>query len=170
MIYRDATLADGPAVDAMSRRSWIETFRHSCSADDLALYLAGAYGPEGELIRDLASPAIRYHLAIEGEAVAGYAKLGDSYLGAHLAPPGTLQLMQIYVASPWHGKGVAHRLMDWAIATARARGAIALVLTVWEVNDRALTFYRRLGFVHIGDYAFKTGNQIDRDLVMRLAL
>lgn len=170
MIYRDAIPADGPAIDAMSRQSWIETFRHSCSASDLALYLGEAYGPDGALIRDLGNPAIRFHLAIEDDEVAGYAKLGDSWLGAELAPPGTLQLMQIYVASGWHGKGVAHRLMDWAIASARARGADALVLTVWEVNDRALAFYRRLGFVHIGDYDFRTGTQIDRDLVMRLSL
>ncbi|WP_375394157.1 GNAT family N-acetyltransferase [uncultured Sphingomonas sp.] len=170
MIYRDATPSDGPAVDTMSRRSWIETFRHSCSPADLALYLAEAYGPEGALMRDFRDPAIHFHLAVEGDSVAGYAKLGDSYLHAGLAPPGTLQLMQIYVASGWHGKGVAHALMDWATASARDRGANALVLTVWEGNDRALAFYRRLGFAHIGDYAFKTGTQIDRDLVLRLTL
>ena len=39
--------------------------------------------------------------------------------------------------APWQGAGVAAALMDWAIDTARAAGAPALYLSVWEQGDRA---------------------------------
>lgn len=168
--YRDADPADGPAIDAMGRAVWIETFGHSVSAEDMALYLSEAYGPGGTLRRDLADPAHRFRLACAGPAIVGYAKLSDPWLPAGTFGPRAKQLSQLYVVAAQRGAGVAQALMDWAIATARAGGADELVLTVWEENPRAQRFYDRQGFVYVADYAFKTGNQIDRDLIMRLAL
>jgi ribosomal protein S18 acetylase RimI-like enzyme len=168
--YVDATPADGPALDAMARACWVDTFRHSCSAKDMALYLDQAYGPNGTLLRHLTDPDHRFRLAKDGDAIAGYAKLSEPWL-----PEGTFgararQLSQLYVAVPWQGAGIAQTLMDWTIATARDLGADELLLTVWEENRRASRFYARYGFEHVGDYAFQTGNQTDRDLIMRLAL
>lgn len=167
---RDATLADGPALDAMARAIWLETFGHSASPADIELYLAGAYGPQGRLLRDLADPAHHFRLALSGEAIAGYAKLSPVWLDEEAVVAGALQLSQFYVASAWHGQGVAPLLIDWTIAEARRRRATALVLTVWEENHRARRFYDRYGFVHIGDYAFQTGTQIDRDLILQRVL
>jgi len=168
--YREAGAADWPALDAMARASWTETFAHSCSAEDLALYLATAFGPDGQLRRDLADPTVRFRLALDGEAVAGYAKLTPATLDEVPTAPSDRQLAQLYVLRAWQGAGVAATLMDWAIATARGHGAEALLLTVWEENARALRFYTRYGFSHVGDHAFPVGNQIDRDLIMRLPL
>ncbi|OYY78844.1 MAG: hypothetical protein B7Y43_04685 [Sphingomonas sp. 28-62-20] len=168
--YRDATLDDGPALDAMARKIWLETFEHSASAEDIALYVGEAYGPAGKLIAAMTDPAHHFRLACAGEDIAGYVKLSSVWLEAPALLPGALQLSQLYVATPFHGSGIAQALMAWTIDTARSRGATALVLTVWEDNDRAKRFYDRYGFVHIGDYAFPTGNQIDRDLIMQLVL
>jgi ribosomal protein S18 acetylase RimI-like enzyme len=168
IVYRDATPGDGPALDAMARAIWVETFGHSASPANIAAYLAASYGPDGALIRDLADPAYRFHLALDGDRIVGYAKLCAPWLPD--AEPGARQLSQLYVASDQHGTGIGIALMDWTIATARGDGATALLLTVWEENARAARFYRRYGFVHIGDYGFPTGDQIDTDHIMRLAL
>lgn len=168
--HRPATPADGPALDAMARTIWLETFGHSGSAADIAAYLAKAYGPDGDLIRHLADPAHQFQLATDDAAIIGYAKLSPLWLDDPAITPGALQLSQLYVASDWHGAGIAQTLMDWTIATARARGATALVLTVWEENARAQRFYARHGFAHISDYAFPMGAQIDRDLILERRL
>jgi GNAT superfamily N-acetyltransferase len=168
--YRDATLADGPELDAMAIKVWRETFGHSAPPADIEAYLAHAYGPQGTLIRDLADPHIRYRLATDDGAIVGYAKMVDPWLPQEAIAPGGLQLSQLYVAATHHGRGVADILMRWAIGTAIAWHANALYLTVWEENARAKRFYDKRGFVHIGDYAFKTGSQVDRDLIMKLAL
>jgi len=166
--YRDATPADGDALDAMAQAIWIETFAHGVSAEDAATYLAQAYGPNGKLLADLSSGAARFHLALVDGRVVGYAKVNPPWLPD--AEPSALQLSQIYVSSDQHGAGVGKALLDWAIATARAEGATALLLTVWEENHRAAAFYRKHGFDHIGDYAFAVGTQVDIDHIMRLAL
>lgn len=166
--YRDAVPVDGPELDAMARKIWLETFEHSAPPHNIAAYLAHAYGPDGPLIRELGDPERRVHLATDSGRIVGYTKLIPPWLPD--AEPGALQLSQIYVASSHHGQGIAQVLMDWTIATARETGAPALLLTVWENNHRARRFYDRLGFVHIGDYGFPVGDQIDTDHIMRLAL
>jgi len=168
IVYRDATPADGDALDAMAQTIWIETFAHGVSAEDAATYLAQAYGPNGKLLADLSSGTARFHLALADGRVVGYVKVNPPWLPD--AEPGALQLSQIYVSSDQHGAGVGKALLDWAIATARAESATALLLTVWEENHRAAAFYRKHGFEHVGDYAFAVGTQVDTDHIMRLAL
>ncbi len=168
--YRPATLADGPALDAMARKIWVATFERSAPPSDIALYLAKAYGPEGALIRSLADPAHHFRLACAGDAIIGYVKLSPVWLDDPAVLRGALQLSQLYVAAEWHGQGIAQALMDWTIDEARRRAATALVLTVWEENFRAQRFYDRYGFTHIGDYAFPTGTQVDRDLILQRVL
>lgn len=166
--YRDAVPADGPELDAMAQKIWLETFKDSAPPHNIASYLATAYGPDGPLIRELSDPDKRTHVATDDGAIVGYTKLIPPWLPD--AEPGARQLSQIYVASSHHGQGIAQALMDWTIATAREAGAGALLLTVWENNHRARRFYEKLGFAHIGDYGFPVGDQIDTDHIMRLPL
>ena len=49
--------------------------------------------------------------------------------------------------------------MDWTIATARARGASELILSVYVDNHRAKAFYTRYGFVDIGRYDFPSATR-----------
>ncbi len=162
------TPADADALDAMARDTWVRTFGHGYAPEDLDAYLAQAYGPTGQLRAHLTDPAIFWQVARADGDIVGYAKLISPWVD--LAAPGDLQLGQLYVAHDRHGRGVAQTLMDWAIATARARNAPALLLTVFEANHRAIAFYAKYGFVEIGDCDYPVGNQIDRDLILRLAL
>lgn len=168
--YRLATPADGTALDAVARQIWLATFGHSANAEDVALYLSEAYGPNGRLIASLANPAYQFQLALDGDAIAGFANLCPVWLDHPAIAAGAMQLSQLYVDAPWHGTGVAQALMRWTMDTARGDGASALVLTVWKENHRAKAFYDRQGFAHIGDYAFPTGNQVDRDFIMQVML
>ena len=159
---------DADALDAMARETWLQTFGHGYTPADLDAYLTHAYGPTGQLRAQLADPAITWRIARAEGQIIGYAKLMPPWLDD--AGPDDLQLGQLYVAYGWHGKGVAQTLMDWTLTTARACNAAALLLTVFEENHRAMAFYAKYGFVHIGDYAFPVGDKIDRDLIMKLDL
>lgn len=168
--YRTPTLADGTEIDAMARKVWLETFEPFTSPQNIAAYFAEAYGPSGKLIRDLSNPDVSWRVACAGDEIVGYAKLTPPFLPDPAMTAGALQLSQLYIAGTHHGAGIAQALMAWTIDTARARGAKALLLTVYEANPRAIRFYEKHGFAHIGDYAFPVGDQVDRDLIMRLAL
>jgi GNAT superfamily N-acetyltransferase len=106
---------------------------------------------------------------VQGEPI-GYAKLTP--LRAPVSQPraGAMELQQIYVLSDWHGAGVAARLMEWGLATARAQGAPDIYLTVFDHNERAKRFYARYGFEDVGRCTFQLGERIDEDRIWRSRL
>jgi GNAT superfamily N-acetyltransferase len=168
--YRNAVNTDGDSLDEMARRVWLATFAHSAPPGDIEAYVANAYGPRGMLRRHLADPAYDFQIALKQGQVIGYCKVGPTFFDGEVPTENTLHLHQLYVDPAAHGSGVAVHLLDWAYDVAQRRGHHAILLTVWEENHRARAFYAKHGFVHVGDYAFKTGGQIDRDLIMRRAL
>jgi ribosomal protein S18 acetylase RimI-like enzyme len=65
------------------------------------------------------------------------------YVSAHI--------VGVYVTPEWRGQGVAEELVTAAIRWAReAPRADRIRLYVMETNDRAVAFYRRIGFVPTG--------------------
>ena len=56
----------------------------------------------------------------------------------------------IAVRREWWGKGIAQRLLDYALAEASARGVRKVMLTVRADNSRAIALYERNGFSCIG--------------------
>lgn len=168
--YRAPLPGDAAGIDALGRRVWLETFGHSAPAADIQAYVAGAYGPDGTLRRHLADPTYDWRVAADGGTVAGYCKLGPTFFTDEVPTDDAVHLHQLYVDPAHHGAGIAVALLDWAKDRARQRSATALLLTVWEENARARRFYQKHGFVHVADYAFQTGSQVDRDLILRLAL
>ena len=108
-------------------------------------------------------------LAVQGGDIVGFANLGSLTI-THPVDGPVAELRQLYLADEAKGTGVADALMDWAIASARARGAHALFLTVYVENQRARAFYARYGFVDVGRHDFPVGEHVDEDRILRLAL
>ena len=167
--YGAATPADGPALSAMARRSFAETFADTIDPPEMAVYLDQAYGPDGQMIRDLADPAIDWRLAKADGAPIGYLKLSAMTL-PFAAAADAMEVRQLYIDSAWHGRGIADSLMDWAIGLARERGASELYLAVFDHNHRAVRFYSRHGFTKVAHFDFHTGNQVHDDGIWRRAL
>ena len=165
--YRDATPADLPAIDALFRESFIATFGHLYSPENLANFLA-KFTPEA-WAEELATPGLAFRLAEDDEGLVGYCKLGPITLP--VAPgPEPIELRQLYLRERGKGTGAAQALMGWALDTARSRGAATLWLSVYIDNHRAKRFYERYGFVDRGRYAFMVGDHEDEDRLMSLDL
>jgi diamine N-acetyltransferase len=49
---------------------------------------------------------------------------------------------------------------------AAAVGADALWLLVYRINERALAFYRKQGFVAVGTHPYHFGGEVHDDIVM----
>ncbi|MDT8759014.1 GNAT family N-acetyltransferase [Sphingomonas psychrotolerans] len=165
--YRDATAADLPAIDALFRESFIATFGHLYSPENLAAFLA-RFTPDA-WAEEFATPGLAFRLAEDEGGLIGYCKIGPVTLP--VAPgPDPVELRQLYLRERGKGSGAAQALMDWALATARARGAATLWLSVYIDNHRAKRFYERYGFVDRGRYAFMVGDHADEDRLMSLDL
>lgn len=166
--YRDATPADAPALAAMARTIFTQTFAEHYDPAAFATYCDNAFGPV--LARHLADPAVAYRLAIEGDEIVGYAKATPLWVPAEGAQPGAVELGQLYVRQDRHGAGIAQALMDWTLERARTMGAPEIFLAVFDFNHRAKAFYARYGFVEVGGFDFTIGDRTEYDRIWRLQL
>lgn len=165
--YREAGTGDSAMVADLFERSFVETFGHLYSSENLQEFLSGV---TAETFADeIANPDFAVRIAESGKCAVGFAKLGPPSLPIE-TPPATLELRQIYVLKPWQGTGIAQGLYDWAEAESVARGARHLQLTVYIDNHRARRFYDRRGFADVGRYDFMVGSQADEDIIMRKPL
>ena len=166
MNYRDARPDDADALSRFARDTFVATFGHLYPSEDLSAFLADRYTPAA-FRAQLEDPTRWTRLALDGDDIVGYAMVGP--LRLPVDGPG-LELSRLYVAERVRGAGVAAHLMAEAIEHARGSGAPALYLSVYENNERAIRFYRRYGFVEVGDYDFMVGTVRDRDILCRLDL
>jgi GNAT superfamily N-acetyltransferase len=165
--FRLAGTDDAPALSKLGAETFTETFGHLYQPSDLDLFLQNH--SEEQWSADLSDPAFKV-LVVEADGAAiGYAKVGPPHLP--FEPRGVaVELRAFYLLQPWHGQGIADRMMQWVIDEAERRGGDDLYLSVFVENHRARKFYERWGFVAEGRYAFMVGTHADEDVVMRRPL
>jgi ribosomal protein S18 acetylase RimI-like enzyme len=167
---RGAVPSDAAGLAELAARTFRDTFAAENAAEDMALHLARAYGPQQQG-RELADPQIITLLAdANGESV-GYAQLRRGPAPACVTGEAPIELWRFYIEREWHGHGIAQALMNQVEREARNAGARMLWLGVWERNERAKAFYRKCNFVDVGSHVFVVGSdaQTDRILVRSIA-
>ena len=165
--YRAGTAADAALMSRIGAHTFVETFGHLYSPDNLAAFLENH--SEANWRKELSDPELGIRIAEDDGEAAGFAKVGPPSLPFEVTVP-TAELRQLYVLKPWHGIGIAHALMDWVLDEARRRGAEQLILSVFVDNHRARRFYARYGFEEVGHYHFMVGDHADDDIIMRKVL
>ena len=115
---------------------------------------------------EIADPRTVILLSEEGKQLVGFAQLRWDGAPACVVAEAPGEIQRLYVAADWHGKGVANDLMRACMDELLARGSDVVWLGVWERNPRAIAFYRKCGFVEVGDHVFSVGSDPQRDIVM----
>lgn len=170
MHLKAATAADVAALADLGARSFVAKFGMLYSPDNLARFLAEAHSEE-TISRELADPAYRVMLAVEGEALLGFCKM-DMACGwpEHARGARVVQLKQLYADPAAIGRGIGTALTDWALAEARRFGADEVQLSVYSDNPGAQRFYHRYGFEKVADIFFMVGDHRDDEFLYGLML
>jgi diamine N-acetyltransferase len=133
--------------------------------EDMALHCRTHYS---ELIQaeEIANPNMVTLLCEQDGRLVGYAQLRWG------KPPGCVvadapgEIYRLYVRSQCHGGGVARDIMNACIDEMRNHRSDVVWLGVWEHNPRAIAFYRKCGFLEVGEHIFSLGSDAQRDIVM----
>jgi diamine N-acetyltransferase len=168
---RRARADDAAVLSEFAERIFRETFAATNDPEDLAAYLAEAFGAERQRV-EIAEPGATVLLAEEltgSEGIpplAGYSHLTRSEAPDSVHGPDPLELKRFYVDPAWQGTGFAQMLMRATIDAAVASGARTLWLGVWEHNPRAIAFYRKFDFTEAGTHDFMLGRDRQTDFIM----
>ena len=162
---RRAVLADAAVLSAISQQTFYDTFTGTCTEEDMQSFL-DAYFNLSQVTTELKNESDFYYLAETEGNVVGYLRLMEDYTNLpEIKKWKALELKRIYVVKEFHGKGVAHQLMDFALAFANERSYEVIWLGVWEHNYRAQKFYEKTGFKNSGySHDFPIGNTPQTDL------
>jgi ribosomal protein S18 acetylase RimI-like enzyme len=170
LTIRHGVVEDAAELSSFMSRAFTSAFGALNRPEYLATFLAEKYnGPrQAEELRD---PAMLTLVAELDGKLAGYAQISSGpYLPACVTGPGPIELSRFYVDPALIGRGIARPLMDRAKAEAYARGGRTCWLGVWEINARAIAFYRKAGFREVGTHPFDVGGDRQTDLVMLTTL
>jgi diamine N-acetyltransferase len=163
---RRAEEDDALALSVLAERTFRSAFADLNTAANIQRHCAGTYGHALQLaeIRDCG----RETWVAESETrLLAYAQLRLDAASPVILGERLVEIQRFYVDAAYHGAGLAHQLMVHVLACAKAAGAAALWLGVWERNPRAQAFYRKWGFEVVGAHTFMLGDDPQRDLIMR---
>jgi diamine N-acetyltransferase len=166
VIYRVPEAADSAALAKLARDSFVETFGHLYSPEDLNAFLDANKRPD-VILGGLSDPSALYLIAEDAGKMVGYCKMGLNPVFADYDPGErrVVELKELYILATHQGSGIAQRLMQWALDVARAHCADEVVLSVWSGNAKGQRFYEKHGFSWLADTHFMVGNQRDEEFL-----
>lgn len=169
IIIKPISLNEIDQLQQIGRKTFDETFSEFNSKENLETYLNEGFSYE-KLTAELTNIDSEFYFATLENEVIGYLKVNFGNSQTELKDDKALEIERIYVIKEFHGKKVGQLLYDKAIAIAKEKNAEYVWLGVWEKNLRALSFYRKNGFVEFDKHIFKLGDDEQTDLMLKLKL
>jgi len=155
---------DAAALAELGARTFSDTFLADNDPDDIATFLRDTFSTEKQA-SELADAETTYLVAEVGGALVGYAMLHRGRAPGCVAGQSPIEVARLYVAREQLGRGVGEALMARCVEDARNARHDTIWLGVWERNARAIRFYERWGFRHVGQHVFLVGKDPQNDLL-----
>ena len=178
LVCRIATPEDAAELAAFGAESFVDAYGYSLRPGDLALHVTRTYSEELQRreLTDSSAWTVLVERCSTGDS-SDRAAAAKELVGAALLrikrPPADpapelewVEIARFYVARLYWRTGVSTELMMATLRSIRERGQAMVWLQTWERAEQALRFYRKWGFLAIGETSFLAGTQIQRDLVL----
>jgi len=140
VVIRPLTLADIPSLQALAADIWRAHYSAIIGAAQIEYMLEQRY--DAKVLRaELAQADTWWDLLLVDDVPQGFASYFPDVRGD------ALKLDKLYVHASCQRLGLGARMLERALAKARALGARKLILAVNKGNASAIAAYRKWGFV-----------------------
>lgn len=140
------TLEDLRKLQEISVETFTETFKDQNSAGNLNAYLERALNIK-QLEKELYNPFSQFFFVYFSHEVVGYLKLNTNDAQSEVMGDESLEIERIYIKNKFQKHGLGKQLLNKAIETALEHDKKKIWLGVWEKNENAVAFYKKMGFV-----------------------
>lgn len=164
-----ATVEDVDRLQKISRKTFFETYSTLNSDKDMEEYLEKNFSIK-TLTMELNNNNSQFYFAELDDRTLGYLKLNFGQSQTDLKDDQAVEIERIYVLKEFQGKEAGQLLYQKAVQIANDLNMDFVWLGVWEKNPRAISFYKKNGFVEFGKHLFKLGNDMQIDFMMKLQL
>jgi ribosomal protein S18 acetylase RimI-like enzyme len=163
---RRATLHDKVALRALVIKTFRDTFDEHNTAEDMEQYVSKSFS-EVQIEKELQEANTVFFLAVDGDRIAGYAKVREGEKQEVLGSKHALELHRIYVDKDYFGKKIGNILLETCFDYAKKTGYETVWLGVWEHNAKAIAFYKKHGFEKFSAHVFVLGADEQTDWLLK---
>ncbi|QUG41811.1 GNAT family N-acetyltransferase [Psychrobacillus sp. INOP01] len=169
MYIQKCTLEDSRKLQEVSYETFNETFKHQNSSENMNAYLERAFNLK-QLEKELFNIYSEFFLVYLNKEIAGYLKVNTNAAQSEKMGDESLEIERIYIKNEFQKHGLGKYLLSKAIEIALERSKAKIWLGVWEKNENAIAFYKKMGFVQNGSHSFYMGDDEQIDLIMTKTL
>ena len=162
---KKCTLEDSRELQEISQETFNETFKHQNAPENMNAYLERAFNLK-QLEKELSNPSSQFFFCYFNDEVAGYLKVNIDNAQSEEMDVGSLEIERIYIRSKFQKHGFGKYLLNKAMEIAIECKKNKIWLGVWEKNEKAITFYKKRGFVQTGAHSFYMGDEEQVDFIM----
>ena len=162
-------MIDVEDLQIISKQTFFETFANENSESDMRNYLDENLSLD-TLKKELFNTKSEFYVLSFNEKIIGYLKLNFGEAQTELKNNSSLEIERIYVLKEFHGQNIGQLLYNKALEITTKHSIKEIWLGVWEKNKRAISFYKKNGFIEFDTHIFKLGNDEQIDIMMKLTL
>ncbi|KQL18190.1 GNAT family N-acetyltransferase [Cytobacillus solani] len=166
---KKCALEDSRQLQEISYETFNETFKHQNSPENMNAYLEKAFNLK-QLEKELANISSQFLFVYFNNEVAGYLKVNTDDAQSEEMDEESLEIERIYIKNKFQKHGLGKYLLNHAIEIAMERNKKKIWLGVWEKNENAIAFYKKMGFVQTGAHSFFMGDEEQIDYIMTKTL
>lgn len=156
-------------LQEISYETFNETFKNQNSPENIQAYLKRAFNLK-QLEEEVANTSSHFFFVCLHDEIAGYVKVNIDDAQSEDMGNDALEIERIYIKNNFQRHGLGKHLFQIATDIALERNKKKIWLGVWEKNENAITFYKKLGFIQTGAHSFYMGDEEQIDYIMTKTL
>ncbi|WML27170.1 GNAT family N-acetyltransferase [Neobacillus sp. OS1-33] len=169
IIFKKCTLEDSRKLQEISYETFNETFKDQNSPENMIAYLERAFNLN-QLEKELSIISSQFFFVYFNNEVAGYLKVNTKDAQSEEMGEESLEIERIYIKNKFQKHGLGKYLLNKALEIAMELNKTKIWLGVWEKNENAIAFYKKMGFVQTGVHSFYMGDEEQIDFIMTKTL
>lgn len=162
---KQCNIEDLHKLQDISYDTFNETFKNQNSPENMNAYLERAFNLK-QLEKELSTISSQFFFVYFNNEVAGYLKINTNEAQSEEMGDESLEIERIYIKNKFQKHGLGKYLLNKAIEIAMERNKKEIWLGVWEKNENAIAFYKKMGFVQTGVHPFLMGDEEQMDFIM----
>ena len=157
------------ALQKISIETFNATFKDQNSPENMKSYLDRAFNLK-QLEKELSNIYSDFYFIYFNSEIAGYLKINVNGAQSEEMGHDSLEIERIYIKKKFQRHGLGKVLFNKALEVASEHNKKKIWLGVWEKNENAISFYKKMGFIKVGAHSFFMGDEEQTDFIMEKTL
>lgn len=140
-------------LQEISIETFNDTFKDLNLPENMKAYLERAFNFK-QLEEELSNVSSEFFFIYFNEELAGYLKVNMNNAQSEKMGNESLEIERVYIKNSSQKHGLGKYLLNKAMEIAMEHNKKKIWLGVWEKNENAIAFYKKMGFVQTGAHSF----------------